>query len=90
MRTLLEEKCKIKLSSANKERERERKPFSLVISYYFANLKKSKRNSLGEIAWALSFAFIDYSKLKPSLPDTVFLFKMLILSKASGGLSVVV
>ena len=58
------------------------------MSYYFANLKNSKRNCW--IAWAVSFAFIDYSKLNPSRPDTVFLFKVLILSKASGGLSVVV
>ena len=85
MRTLLEEKCKIKLSSVNKEREK-----TLLFGHFIFLCEFKKKIEILWVAWAVSFAFVNYSKLKPSLPDTVFLLKMLILSKASGGLGVVV
>ena len=74
------------MSSANKEREK-----TVLFGHFILLCEFEKRaREIFWVAWAVSFTFIDYSKLKPSRPDTVFLFKMLILSKASGGLSVVV
>ena len=82
MRTLrLEEKCKIK---------RERENPSLWSFHVILRIQKVAKEILW-VAWAASFTYsINYSRLKPCRPDRVFLVKVLILLKGSGGFSVVV
>ena len=74
---IIEKKVKYIMSSANKEREK-KKIFLFGHFILFCEFRKYQEKFFESVRLRALHIVLDYSKLKPYRPDTVFLFKVLI------------